>query len=97
PKEADILIDEGIEVKKVQNLHGKAIVVDDKVLITSANMNMYGLKLNREIGVIIESAEVANFIIDDIEKKIGFEIALVPLIVFFVAILLLSRFRDKIF
>jgi len=56
----------GVRVNLVEGLHGKAIVSDDRLLITSANMNMYGLKLNREVGVIIEDRELANFVVEDI-------------------------------
>lgn len=49
-------------------LHGKAIVADDRVLITSANLNKYGLKLNREAGIIINSREVSDFVANVIKK-----------------------------
>lgn len=93
-EEADILRKEGIEVKKISNLHGKAIIADDKVIITSANMNKYGLKLNREIGILIESEEVANFILSDIESnRIPFWVILVPFAFFALTIYLLWKFR----
>ncbi len=52
----------GAEVVLTDKLHGKAVVADDRVLVTSANMNMYGLKLNREVGVIIDSSDIADFV-----------------------------------
>jgi cardiolipin synthase len=92
--EAEILKKEGIEVKKISKLHGKAIVADDKVLITSANMNKYGLKLNREIGILIESPEVAEFILKDIEgRRFEFWAVLVPFALFALTIYLLWKFR----
>ena len=32
--------------------HGKLVISDSDVLVTSANFNRYGLKLNREVGII---------------------------------------------
>lgn len=84
----------GFEVKKISNLHGKAIISDDRVLITSANMNSFGLKLNREIGLIIESKEVADFIIDDIENRGDFLGILIPMVIFFLTMYLLWRYRS---
>lgn len=54
--------DLNLEVKTMDNLHGKLIVVDDVAIIASANLNKYGLKLNREVGVIIYSKDVADFL-----------------------------------
>jgi len=53
-----------IEARMMRNiqLHGKMVVSDDKSLITSANFNKYGLKLNREIGIIVYSHEVSDFL-----------------------------------
>ncbi len=51
-----------LKVKTIENLHGKLIVVDDVAIITSANLNKYGLKLNREVGIIIYSKDVADFL-----------------------------------
>ncbi|MBE8539569.1 phospholipase D-like domain-containing protein [Geoglobus acetivorans] len=48
-------------------LHGKYLITEGKVLITSANFNKYGLKLNREIAVVIESDEVSRFMKDVFE------------------------------
>ncbi|AIY91032.1 hypothetical protein GACE_2008 [Geoglobus acetivorans] len=42
-------------------LHGKYLITEGKVLVTSANFNKYGLKLNREIAVVIESQDVSEF------------------------------------
>lgn len=93
-EEADILRNEGIEVKKISNLHGKAIIADDRVLITSANMNKYGLKLNREIGILIESEEVVDFILSDIEsEKVSFWVIIVPLAFFVLTSYLFWKFR----
>ncbi|WP_456478245.1 phospholipase D-like domain-containing protein [Geoglobus ahangari] len=62
----------GVEAKMVRSpefdeLHAKYLVTDGKVLITSANFNKYGLKLNREIAVVIESDEVSGFLKDVFE------------------------------
>ncbi|MCS7143892.1 MAG: phospholipase D-like domain-containing protein [Archaeoglobaceae archaeon] len=92
--EANILQNEGFEVKKISNLHGKVIVADDRVLITSANMNMNGLKLNREIGIVLESSEVAEFIISDLEEKgIDFIGIIIPIIIFVFAVYLSWRYK----
>ena len=42
-------------------LHGKYMITDGKVLVTSANFNKYGLKLNREIALVIEDREAGRF------------------------------------
>ena len=67
----ETLREEGIEVFLTEKLHGKAIVSDNRLLITSANLNMYGLKLNREIGVIIDSSIAADTVVEEFEKGIG--------------------------
>jgi phosphatidylserine/phosphatidylglycerophosphate/cardiolipin synthase-like enzyme len=47
------------------NLHNKGMIVDsEKVLISSINLNANGLLKNREVGVIIENEEVANYFED---------------------------------
>ncbi|MEM0215617.1 MAG: phospholipase D-like domain-containing protein [Archaeoglobaceae archaeon] len=92
--ETKILQREGFEVKKIRNLHGKAIIADDRVLITSANMNMFGLKLNREIGLIIESKDVADFIISDIEKRADFVGSVIPVLIFLLTIVLFWKYRS---
>ncbi len=53
----------GVDVGKLESpkIHGKFIVADDSVLITSANLNEYGLKLNREVAVVIRNEDVADF------------------------------------
>ncbi|RLI78443.1 hypothetical protein DRP05_07335 [Archaeoglobales archaeon] len=62
-----------IELKGFDSLHGKLIIADNKVVITSANFNMYGFKLNREVGIVIYSKEVADFLaeqfMDDFSEK----------------------------
>ena len=49
-----------LKVKTIE--HGKLIVVNDIAIITLANLNKYSLKLNREVGIIIYSKDVANFL-----------------------------------
>jgi|Deesub1362A_J573_1020465.scaffolds.fasta_scaffold02730_3 hypothetical protein len=49
-------------IMKKLPLHAKMVVADDKSLITSANFNKYGLKLNREVGIIIHSEDASNFL-----------------------------------
>jgi len=63
----------GIEVRMMKNmpLHAKMVVSDDKSLITSSNFNKYGLKLNREIGVIIYSQDVSDFLSEQFIKDWG--------------------------
>ncbi len=60
-----------LKVKTTENLHGKMIVVDDVALITSANLNKYGLKLNREVGIIVYDAKVADFLTKKFEEDWG--------------------------
>jgi len=51
-----------LEVKTIPNLHGKLVISDDKALITSANFDKYGLKLNREIGIIFYDKKAVEFL-----------------------------------
>ncbi|MBO8182979.1 MAG: phosphatidylserine/phosphatidylglycerophosphate/cardiolipin synthase family protein [Archaeoglobus sp.] len=51
-----------IALKGFESLHGKMIYSDGRCMITSANFNEYGFKLNREVGVIIESKEACEFL-----------------------------------
>jgi phosphatidylserine/phosphatidylglycerophosphate/cardiolipin synthase-like enzyme len=65
----DFLLEHGIEARLLYtnstsftNLHNKAIIVDsEKVLLSSINLNANGLLKNREVGVIIQNREVANY------------------------------------
>ena len=61
---------EGLNLKArtMKGLHGKLIIVDDTAIVTSANLNKYGLKLNREVGVIIYSKDVADFLADKFDE-----------------------------
>ncbi|RLI74402.1 hypothetical protein DRO97_05930 [Archaeoglobales archaeon] len=60
-----------VELKGFNSLHGKLIIADDEVVITSANFNMYGFKLNREIGIIIYSKEVSDFLANQFLEDFG--------------------------
>jgi phosphatidylserine/phosphatidylglycerophosphate/cardiolipin synthase-like enzyme len=53
-----------IEAKLMDGLtlHAKMVVADGKCVVTSANFNRYGLKLNREAGVVIYSKEASDFL-----------------------------------
>ncbi len=42
-------------------IHGKYMITEGKVLITSANFNKYGLKLNRELAIVIDGEKVSDF------------------------------------
>lgn len=53
-----------IELRGFNALHAKMVVSDDKCMLTSANFNKYGLKLNREVGVVIYSKEASDFLAD---------------------------------
>ena len=53
-----------LEVKTIPNLHGKLVISDDKALITSANFDKYGLKFNREIGIIVYDEKAVDFLAD---------------------------------
>ncbi len=50
-----------VKSPEFEELHGKYIISDDDVLITSANLNKYGLKLNREIAIVIYNDSVSDF------------------------------------
>jgi len=43
-------------------LHGKLVISDSDTLITSANFNRYGLKLNREAGIILYGKDVSDWL-----------------------------------
>ena len=66
------LQDYGIEVKFLYtnwsyftNIHNKGMIVDNKsVLISSINWNENSVRNNREVGVIIESEEIARYYAD---------------------------------
>jgi hypothetical protein len=89
---------EGVEIQVSLTdlkLHGKAVVADDRLLITSANLNKYGLKLNREIGIIINSRDVSDFVAEIIRKDASGSSRengnpLIPLIAF-VALIIAAR------
>ncbi len=51
-----------IALKGFESLHGKMICSDGVCLITSANFNEYGFKLNREIGIIIKDKKACEFL-----------------------------------
>lgn len=69
----DLLSKEGIDVRfdtpdKV--LHSKVIVIDgEKTIIGSHNWSYYGLRLNHEAGVLIESGEIAQAILNGTYKE----------------------------
>ncbi len=87
---------EGMKVRLIEGLHGKAIVSDDRLLITSANMNMYGLKLNREVGIIIDSEKLADFVVEDIEQERGSALDLtVTFIAFLISLAIFIKYRRK--
>jgi phosphatidylserine/phosphatidylglycerophosphate/cardiolipin synthase-like enzyme len=55
----------GVEGDDMASLHAKTLVVDQKrVFISSANLSYHGMISNIEIGVLIESQEKANQILD---------------------------------
>ena len=60
----EFLKSKGIEVKLQSNLniHNKGLIIDGrKVLISSINWGENSVRRNREIGVIIENGEIANY------------------------------------
>ena len=81
-----------IDLKGFNSLHGKLIVADDKVVITTANFDMHGFKLNREVGIIIYSKEVSDALANQFLKDFGHEEAncliLVPLTILLVVALI---------
>ena len=65
----DILENNGIEVKFIysnwsvfSNVHNKGVIVDNSsVLISSINWNENSVTQNREVGVIIDSSDIAKY------------------------------------
>ncbi len=51
-----------IALKGFESLHGKMIYSDGNCVITSANFNEYGFKLNREVGIIIKDKKACEFL-----------------------------------
>ncbi|WP_457550440.1 phospholipase D-like domain-containing protein [Archaeoglobus sp.] len=49
-----------LEVKVDKRVHGKLVIADDEAVITSANFDECGFKMNREIGVILEGKVVGD-------------------------------------
>uniref|UniRef100_A0A7C3VMD0 Phospholipase D-like domain-containing protein n=1 Tax=Archaeoglobus fulgidus TaxID=2234 RepID=A0A7C3VMD0_ARCFL len=87
---------EGVEVELIEGLHGKAVVADEKLLITSANMNMYGLKLNREVGIIIDNPEAADFIAGEFETRTVSPLdILLTLAAFLASVAVFRKMKDK--
>lgn len=52
-------------------LHGKMVVSDNTSLVTSANFNRFGLKLNRECGIIFYDTEVSSFLAEQFNEDWG--------------------------
>lgn len=42
-------------------LHNKGVIVDDKVLISSINWNYWAFTYNREVGIVIQNQETADY------------------------------------
>ena len=53
---------------KAHYLHGKAIVADDRVYIGSQNFTNGGLRVNRELGQILDDASAVRTVADTFEK-----------------------------
>ncbi len=53
-----------ITLKGFESLHGKMIYSDGICVITSANFNEYGFKLNREVGIVIRNKKACEFLKD---------------------------------
>lgn len=51
-----------MNVRLIPNVHGKMIVVDDLAIVTSANLDEFGLKRNREVGVILKGDVVDDLV-----------------------------------
>ncbi|ADC64923.1 conserved hypothetical protein [Ferroglobus placidus DSM 10642] len=96
----EFLENQGVEVEKLENpkIHGKYLISEDSVLITSANLNKYGLKLNREIALKIEDKKLADKLAEEFLRdfKKGFDereyiYLLLSSIGFFVAVLIFLK------
>jgi len=87
------LRDIGAKVRFLKDIHGKAVVSDDRVLITSANFDLNGLKLNREIALIIKDKDVADFVANNIKREFNPIFALPSVFIFTITLFLLIMFR----
>lgn len=61
-------LDIKVKLMEYMPLHAKMVVADDHTLITSANFNRYGLKLNREAGLIIYDNKATESVAQQFEK-----------------------------
>jgi phosphatidylserine/phosphatidylglycerophosphate/cardiolipin synthase-like enzyme len=91
-----------VKPNRFESLHAKMIIADDKCVITSANFNKYGLKLNREVGVIIYSKEASNFLaeqfLDDwngFENEFGLNYAIPAIVLLTVSVIVTYRAMRK--
>ena len=50
-----------VKISKDLPIHNKGIIVDDKVLISSINLAENSFRNNREVGIIVESEEIAKY------------------------------------
>jgi len=61
----DIASSEGLDLEaRLANhtkIHNKGMIVDNKTLISSININFHSTHLNRELGIIITNPEIANY------------------------------------
>lgn len=104
PEAVESLRKESIDVIFTKKLHGKAIISDSRVLITSANMNMYGLKMNRELGVIIDDSRVSDTIAREFTSFTAspttFNVSPLDVAVtfaaFLISVVILRRMKDKL-
>ncbi len=48
-------------ITQYDKIHNKGMIVDDKVLISSININFHSTHLNRELGIIVTNQAVADY------------------------------------
>jgi len=80
----------------IEKLHGKLVIVDDSVFISSINWNKNSPTNNREVGIIIQDKDVANYFRSvfksdwSLEK---YEISILPIILVLILIMILILFK----
>ncbi|AGK60579.1 hypothetical protein Asulf_00558 [Archaeoglobus sulfaticallidus PM70-1] len=88
-----------IKLKGFDSLHGKMLYADGRCVITSANFNEYGLKLNREIAILIDNKSACNFLrnqfYDDWEDRFEIPDFSLPTSVLSIAIAVLIANRKR--
>ncbi len=91
-----------VESNRFDSLHAKMVVADNECIITSANFNRYGFKLNREVGLVIYSKEASDFLaeqfMDDwngFSNESGFNYVIPAVLLLVISIVITYRAMKK--